>query len=86
MTPLDVILIVAVAICVWLYWRTRRASSQLRDTFAKHSTATSELKAQLRASEARAAALSDAPPHLLLVFDPDSTIVHTNPRATELLG
>ncbi len=86
MTWLDIVLFIAVVVLAWLYGRARRASEPLRQALTKHLDEVAELQDQARASEARASAMIDAPPHMLMVLDRDGFIIRANARARELLG
>jgi two-component system, OmpR family, phosphate regulon sensor histidine kinase PhoR len=85
-TFLDIILIVAFVVALWLAWRARHENTQLRDALAKASETAEQLAVEQRRIDARINAMIDAPPHVLLVLDQNSVVVRANNRAGELLG
>lgn len=86
MTLLDVILIITVIGLGVELWRTRQRQRALRDQLDDYAAQASDLTDQLHQVEARAAALTQGPPHPLLVIDGASAIQLANARAREMLG
>ncbi len=86
MTLLDVILIITVIGLGVELWRTRQRQRALHDQLDDYAAQASDLTDQLHQVEARAAALTQGPPHPLLVIDAASAIQLANARACEVLG
>jgi two-component system phosphate regulon sensor histidine kinase PhoR len=86
MTFLNAVLILIALGFAFAWVTSRRQSRQLRDTLAKRDTEASQLAEQARLAAARVAALSDAPPHMLLVLDQHSVVIRGNIRAGVMLG
>ncbi len=86
MTAIDVLLILISAVLGVLLWRARRQAAPLQEATAKQLAETQQLNDKIQRTEARANAIIDAPPHMLLVLDQDGFITRANSRAHELLG
>ncbi|MBP7688940.1 MAG: hypothetical protein KA765_13570 [Thermoflexales bacterium] len=86
MTLLDVILIIAVIVLGAQVWRMRQARRAIQDQLDDYAAQASDLTDQLHHVEARATALTNGPPHPLLVIDTVGTIQLANARARDVLG
>ncbi|MFN8594681.1 MAG: ATP-binding protein [Anaerolineae bacterium] len=86
MNGLDVVLILVALVCGVAWWRQRRQHAALRAQLDDYAAQASDLAEQVRQSQARAAALTQGPPHPLLVTDAASAIQLANARAREVLG
>ncbi len=86
MNLLDVLLILSVIGLGAQVWRMRQRQRTLQDQLDDYAAQASDLTDQLHQVEARAAALTQGPPHPLLVTDADSAIRLANVRAREVLG
>jgi two-component system, OmpR family, phosphate regulon sensor histidine kinase PhoR len=86
MTLLNVaLLIVAIGLGAQL-WRVRRAQQGVQDQLDDYAAQASELTGQLQQLKTCAAALTNGPPHPLLVIDAAGAIKVANARACEVLG
>jgi two-component system phosphate regulon sensor histidine kinase PhoR len=70
----------------WQLWRMGRELTALRNSIDERAIEAAALADRLRQAEARADALTNGPPHPVLMLDADSRIVHLNARAIGLLG
>lgn len=86
MNVLDVLLILTVIVLGVQLWRTRQVQRALQDQLDDYAAQATELAGQLHQLEARAEALTQGPPHPLLVIDTDSVIRFVNARAREVLN
>ncbi len=86
MNVLDVLLILTAIVLGVQLWRTRQVQRALQDQLDDYAAQATELAGQLRQIEARAEALTQGPPHPLLVIDTDSVIRFVNARAREALN
>lgn len=86
MTLVDILLILSVIILGAQLWRMRQRQRTLQDQLDDYAAQASDLTDQLQQVEARAAALTQGPPHPLLVIATDSAIQLANARAHETLG
>lgn len=86
MTLLDILLILSVMVLGAQVWRLRQRQRTLQDQLDDYAAQASDLTDRLHQVEARAAALTQGPPHPLLVTAADSTIQLANARAREVLG
>ncbi len=85
MNLLDVLLILGVIGLGAQVWRMRQRQRTLQDQLDDYAAQASDLTDQLHQVEARAAALTQGPPHPLLVIAADSAIQLANARAREVL-
>lgn len=86
MNVLDVLLILTAIMLGVQLWRTRQVQRALQDQLDDYAAQATELAGQLHQLEARAEALTQGPPHPLLVIDTDSVIRFVNARAREVLN
>lgn len=86
MNVLDVLLILTAIVLGVQLWRTRQVQRALQDQLDDYAAQATELAGQLHQLEARAEALTQGPPHPLLVIDTDSVIRFVNARAREVLN
>ena len=86
MNGLDVVLILVALVCGVAWWRQRQQHAALRAQLDDYAAQASDLAEQVRHAQARAAALTQGPPHPLLVTDAASAIQLANARAREVLG
>jgi two-component system phosphate regulon sensor histidine kinase PhoR len=86
MTLLDIMLTALAVVMGWQLWRMGRELTALRNSIDERAIEAAALADRLRQAEARADALTNGPPHPVLMLDADSRIVHLNARAIGLLG
>ena len=86
MTLIDVVLLIIAVILAGLYLRARRESAALRNSLDEYAGAASDLSDRLRQTEARAAALTNGPPHPVLIVDAAGRILYANTHALSSLG
>jgi two-component system phosphate regulon sensor histidine kinase PhoR len=86
MTLTDLVLLIIAVIAGGLYLRARHENAGLRNSLDEYAVASSDLSERLRQTEARAAALTNGPPHPVLIVDAASRILCANTRALSGLG
>jgi two-component system phosphate regulon sensor histidine kinase PhoR len=86
MNVLDALLILTAIVLGAQLWRARQVQRALQDQLDDYAAQATELTEQLRRLDARAEALTQGPPHPLLVIDADSVIQLANARAREVLN
>ena len=86
MNLFDALLTLVVIVLGAQLWRMRQRQRTLQDQLDDYAAQASDLTEQLQQVEARAAALTQGPPHPLLVIAADSAIQLANARAHETLG
>ncbi len=86
MSLLDIMLTAIVVVVGWQFWRVRRELTALRNSIDERAIETAALADRLRQAEAYADALTNGPPHPVLILDADDRITHLNARAIGLLG
>jgi two-component system phosphate regulon sensor histidine kinase PhoR len=84
MTTFDLILMAALAIMIYRYWRDRQAAHTLRRSIDQRDLDRASGADRLRQTEARNVALSAAPAHPLISVDAHGTIEHLNSYAIDL--
>ncbi len=86
MSLLDITLVLIAIVLGSQVWRMRQTRRALHDQLDDYAAQASDLTDQLHQVEARATALTQGPPHPLLVIDTVGAIQLANARAREVLG